>query len=63
MAKKQQNELKAAQAKLIKSQAVSLILKESFPYFKCICCLVGVYLVGPTAITVAKNVLKLFGTP
>jgi hypothetical protein len=63
MAKKQQNELKAAQAKSIKSQAISLILKESFPYFKCTCWLVGVCLVGPTGITAAKNILKLFGAP
>jgi hypothetical protein len=63
MAKKNQDELKDARALLIKSQAVSLILKESFPYFKCTCYLLSAYLLGPIAVTTTKSIFKLIGAP
>jgi hypothetical protein len=61
MSKKKQNELKEAQVFLIKSQAVSLVLKESFPYFKYTCVLLSAYLLGPSGVTATKSVLRLIG--
>jgi hypothetical protein len=61
MAKPKQNEMKAAQVMLIKSQAVSLVLKESFPYFKYTCGVIVLWLVGPTSVTAAKSLLKSIG--
>ncbi len=61
MAKKQQNEFKAAQARLINAQALSLILKELFPYFKYAGFMLSTYLLGPFGVSATKNILKLLG--